>query len=96
MDANDIKVGEWLYHVMFGWCRVTGVHVWHQMALVDLEADEIEYYSHVQYVKYTRLEKGARHPLYTSTENLLQDDKEKLSRKLALKKVALNPIITFW
>lgn len=95
MNSKEIKIGDRLYHAIFGWCKVTHPPL-PDKCLVDLEADEIEYYVMGKgYVKYTR-DKDGRNSLLSPISELLKDDKQPLDGLLSLKKMACNPTLTFW
>lgn len=97
MTKQEVKINNRYYHAIFGWCTVTHPVLTNGKVLVDLEADEIKYYSIGEgYVSYRRDKKGGRNILFTSIEDLLKSDKEKLPRILALKRVAMNPELIFW
>lgn len=44
MNKNEIKIGDRLYHEVFGWCKVTHPVNNANKTLIDLEADEVSYY----------------------------------------------------
>ena len=93
MKEKDIKIGMRLFHAMFGWCTVTHpVATSTKKVLVNLEADEIEYYQIGKgYTTFKRDKKDGDHILYTPIVELLKNEDVKLSNSLALKKQK-----TFW
>ena len=95
MTKNEIKIGTRLYHAMFGWCKVTAP-VLKDKVLVDLEADELEYYVMGRgYVKYKRPGKNQPNILYTPITDLLNSPEE-MTDILRLGKLTLNPTVKFW
>ena len=96
MTAKDIKIKDRYYHAIFGWCVVTHPPAGDKV-LVDLEADEIEYYKMGHgYVKYMRDLQSRRHVLYTPISDLLENDESELPKELAIKKMGMNPKLKFW
>ena len=98
MKEKEIKIGMRLFHAMFGWCTVTHpVATSTKKVLVNLEADEIEYYQIGKgYTTFKRDKKDSDHTLYTPIAELLKNEDVKLSDSLALKKRCLNPKVRFW
>ena len=95
---DKVKIGQRVYHAIFGWCKVETPSNPANKCLVDLEADEIEYYVMGQgYVHYKRGQDGTgkRHILLTPIDDLCKDDKN-IPDILHLKKMALNPTLIFW
>jgi hypothetical protein len=93
-----IKPGKRAYHAIFGWCKIETPPNSANKCLVNLEADEIEYYVMGQgYVHYKRGEDntGDRHILLTPIEDLFESEKD-VTDIYHLKKMALNPTLTFW
>jgi hypothetical protein len=91
---NHIKTGNRLYHAIFGWCKI--ISSVSDKTLVDLEADEIEYYVMGHgYVKYSRDKSTNQNILYTPTKDLFESDSV-VPKEYGLQKMALNPQLTFW
>lgn len=94
MNANEIKIGERIYHGIFGWCKAMHPATPSGSVLVDLEADEIEYYQMgIGYKTYQRSLNGLN-ILLTPISDLLPDDKN-IPNFIHLKKMALNPKLKF-
>ena len=98
MEAKEIKIGMRLFHAMFGWCTVTHpVATSTNKVLVNLEADEIEYYQMGKgYATFKRDKSNGKHVLYTPIDELLKNEDAELSDSVAQKKQCLNPKIRFW
>lgn len=99
MEAKEVKVGDRLYHCCFGWCKITHpVSPEDTKVLVDLEADEIEYYTiGVGYKSYARPAKGEAHVLYTPISHLYRSEESaKVDHIAQLRRSATNPTIKFW
>ena len=97
METNQIKIGDRYYHICFGWCTVTHpVSTTTNRVLVDLEADEIEYYVIGQgRDNYQRDKKTGKHILYTPVSDLIKE-KRTLTPDELLKKASLSPRIYKW
>jgi hypothetical protein len=98
MKASEIKIGKRVFHAIFGWCKIQTPANTKGECLVDLEADEIEYYVMGKgYVKYKREMDGRlnRNILLTHIDELFISEKE-VTSIMRLKKTALNPKLTFW
>jgi hypothetical protein len=98
MEREKVKIGERLYHCCFGWCKVTHPPTDDGKTLVDLEADEIEYYTIGKgYNAYKRPKKGEAHVLFTPVSHLYKTEQLAQSDKVAmLRRAATNPKLTFW
>lgn len=96
MNKEDIKVEGRYYHEMFGWCKVTHPPN-EEKALVDLEADEIEYYKMgMGYVSYKRDKESRRHVLYTPISDLHENKDFEKGDSFALRQTAMKVKLTFW
>jgi hypothetical protein len=96
MDKNEIKIGGRYYHICFGWCKVTHTVAPTNKVLVELEADEIEYYVIGQgRENYQRNKETGRHILYTPISDLIKE-KRALTHDELLKKATLSPRIYKW
>lgn len=101
MKIKDIELGKRVYHFAFGWCKIDAPMAvgekGKEKILVDLEADEIEYYVMGQGRKsFQRNLKTGKHILLTPISELLLTDKLSKGNTLALQILALSPKITFW
>ena len=94
MKPKEIKIGDRLYHAIFGWCKIT--HPPNpDHTLIDLECDEVEYYVMGKgYVNYKRDNEG-HNIVYVPISELFKDEKN-IPDILHLKKTALNPKLIFW
>ena len=95
MNNQPLIIGSRMYHAIFGWCKVTHPANQAKMTLVELEADEIEYNVNGVRKKFYRDKKDNRHTLYTPVADLFPDEAT-VTEEYGLKKLALNPKITFW
>ena len=95
MDKKKIKIGKRVYHAIFGWCKVYSSVNPENKTLVNLEADEIDYYVMGQGYEHYKRDESGENILYTPIEDLFEDDKN-IPDIFHLKKVALNPTLTFW
>ena len=96
MNKADIQVGGRYYHEMFGWCKVTHPPT-EEKVLVDLEADEIEYYQMGRgYVNYKRDKESRRHVLYTPITDLHKNEDFEKGDSFALRQTAMKVKLTFW
>jgi len=96
MKESQIKPNTRYYHIIFGWCKTSTLPVKNGKIAVDLEADEIEYYSIGKgYIKFKR-EADGRHWLITNIDDLIENEGSAWPKMGALKKQALNPHLTFW
>ena len=91
---KKLKIGKKYWHCMFGWCVVTHPTVYGK-TLVELECDELEYYSMGHIINSKRDDKDGTHILCTPANQLFKDDKQDIGELLRLKKIALNPKLTF-
>ncbi len=91
-----------LWHFAFGWCKLIDVRlkpgadlVLKEFALVDLEADEIEYYSMgIGNVNYKR-NKDGHHYFTAPLSDFFESEQAELPGILSLKHTALNPKVRF-
>src|SRR5690242_2538394 len=94
-DARNIKPGMRLYHIIFGWVKVTHPPI-HGKTLVAIEADEVEYYVVGKgRVTYKRQDDGT-HTVYTPISDLVESDKVQLSTEQHLRKMGYGCTLTFW
>jgi len=96
MEVNQIKVGDRYYHICFGWCTVTHPVAPTNKVLVELEADEIEYYVIGEGLwNYKRNKNTGRHILHTPVSDLIKEKRTLTSDEL-LKRASLSPRIYKW
>lgn len=92
---SKIKVGDRLYHIVFGWVNVTHPAI-NGMTLVDIEADEVEYYVMGKgRVGYKRQQNG-ENIVYTDVSDLVESDTVKLTTEQHLRKMSYGCKLTFW
>ncbi len=99
MEARELKVGQRVYHGVFGWCKITHpIDANDVKCLVDLEADEIEYYTIGKgYASYSRDKESGLHTLYTPIKHLYESEEQaKIDTINYLRVSACNPKLIFW
>jgi len=95
MKNEEIKVGQRLYHIIFGWCEVTHPVNGEGKTLINLDAKEISYYKMGEgYVSYKKDPQG-QNIVYTPIVDLVKDEKVLLSKDQMLKRAAMNCTITY-
>ena len=92
---RKIKVGDRLYHIIFEWVRVTHPVI-NGKTLVDIEADEVEYYVMGRgRVRYKRQPDGTN-IVFTEVSDLVEGDTVKLTTEQYLRKMSYGCELTFW
>lgn len=90
-----IKPGQRLFHIIFGWVKVTHPVV-NGSTLVDIEADEVEYYVMGKgRVRYKRQPDGTN-SVHVKVNELVESDQTKLTTEQHLFKMSKGCELTFW
>lgn len=90
MKAEEIKIGDRLFHAMFGWCKVTHPVTPTDKVLVDLEADRIMYCPGIGREEITVDKKeDFGNVLYTPIADILKSPNDANDEQL-LRRIALN------
>ena len=90
MKANQIKAGVRVYHAIFGWCEIVYSCTSDGKTIVNLDADEIEYFTKSRGTVVSNRDKSTgKHHLLTSIDELLEND-QNIPKALASKKIALK------
>lgn len=90
MRKNQIKPGLRVYHALFGWCEILYPPTKEGKVIVNLEADEIEYFTNSKGLVVSNRDKSTgKHVLLTPIKELLKND-QNVPKELAAKKIALK------